>query len=186
MTHKLRKIAITGPESTGKSMLAQQLASQFETVWVPEYAREYLELNGPSYHEEDILAIARGQLEQETKALSKASGFIFCDTEFIVTKIWSEVKYGRCHPWISEQAVNHVYDLYLLCDIDLPWESDPLREHPGMRKELFELYCNELKEMGFPFFIVSGYGPDRLRNAVGIIHEWFKDKKKHQVQIQGK
>ncbi|MEI7489890.1 MAG: ATP-binding protein [Bacteroidota bacterium] len=173
MTGKLRKIAITGPESTGKSMLAGQLAVQYGTVWVPEYAREYLELNGPAYREEDILAIARGQLERETEALRKASGFIFCDTEFVVTKIWSEVKYGRCHPWISGQVERHVYDLYLLCDIDLPWEFDPLREHPGRRKELFELYCNELTARGFPFFIVRGYGRDRLSNAISIINEQF-------------
>lgn len=157
-------------------MLAEQLAANFNTVWVPEYAREYLELKGPSYEEKDILAIAKGQLERETKALSHASGYLFCDTEFIVTKIWSEVKYGRCHPWILEQVERHTYDLYFLCDIDLPWEFDPLREHPGMRKELFELYCRELKSRTFPFHVVTGLGSDRLRNAIRIIHEQFKDK----------
>lgn len=171
----LRKIAITGPESTGKSVLAANLAKFYGTHWVPEYAREYLELNGPEYKEEDILFIAKGQLERETLALSHTSGFLFCDTEFLVTKIWSEVKFKRCHPWIREQVENHQYDLYLLCDIDLPWESDPLREHPEMRNELFDLYYNELRYRSFPFFVVNGFGDNRLKNAIEIIEEYFKE-----------
>jgi NadR type nicotinamide-nucleotide adenylyltransferase len=172
--NKLRKIAVTGPESTGKSMLAADLAKFYGTAWVPEYARHYLEVNGPSYREEDILTIAKGQLEQETKTEANASQYLFCDTEFIVTKIWSDVKYGRCNPWILRQIEEHTYDLYLLCDIDLPWMFDPLREHPEMRKELFELYCRELDSRGFPYMIVNGTGIDRLNNAVSIIDAFFK------------
>ena len=173
---KLRKIAVTGPESTGKSMLAADLAEFYDTVWVPEYARHYLEVNGPSYREEDILTIAKGQLEQETKTEENASHYLFCDTEFIVTKIWSDVKYGRCNPWILRQIEEHTYDLFLLCDIDLPWMFDPLREHPEMRKELFELYCRELDGRGFPYMIVNGTGIDRLNNAVSSINTYFKVK----------
>jgi len=157
-------------------MLAEQLAACYNTVWVPEYAREYLELYGPSYEEADILTIARGQLQNETLALGHCSEYLFCDTEFIVTKIWSEFKYNRCHPWILQQVEEHTYDLYLLCDIDIPWENDPLREHPGRRKELFELYCRELSSRGYPFFIVRGLGSERLNNAIGHIHEYFKNK----------
>jgi NadR type nicotinamide-nucleotide adenylyltransferase len=173
---KLRKIAITGPESTGKSVLSAELAMYYGTIWVPEYARHYLEVNGPGYLEKDILAIARGQLEQETGAEANASGYLFCDTEFIVTKIWSDVKYGRCHPWILQQVKEHAYDLFLLCNIDLPWTFDPLREHPGMRKELFNLYCNELDSRGLPYAIVNGSGMDRLDNATRIINEYFNKK----------
>ena len=173
---KLRKIAVTGPESTGKSMLAADLAEFYGTVWVPEYARYYLEVNGPSYREDDILTIAQGQLEQETKAEVNASHYLFCDTEFIVTKVWSDVKYGRCNPWILRQIEEHTYDLFLLCDIDLPWMFDPLREHPEMRKELFELYCMELDIRGFPYVIVNGTGIDRLDNAVSGINSYFKVK----------
>lgn len=171
----IRKIAITGPESTGKSMLASDLAKFYHTAWVPEYAREYLELNGPEYTEADILIIAQGQLERETLALEKANGYLFCDTEFLVTKIWSDVKYKRCNPWISRQVEKHPYDLYLLCDIDLPWEFDPLREHPEMRKELFGLYHDELSRRGFPFFVVNGLGASRLINANRIIADYFKE-----------
>lgn len=156
-------------------MLAEQLAGYYKTVWVPEYAREYLNVYGPSYNEKDILTIAQGQLECEMKAMVLASGYLFCDTEFIVTKIWSEVKYGSCHPWIKQQVERHIYDLYLLCDIDLPWEFDPLREHPGLRKELFELYCAELNSRGYPFHVIRGLGRDRLDNAISVISEKFEN-----------
>jgi NadR type nicotinamide-nucleotide adenylyltransferase len=167
----IRKIAITGPESTGKSMLAAKLASYFHTVWVPEYAREYLEQLGRPYTEGDILQIAQGQMANEELQLPKANRFLFCDTELLVTKIWSEVKYKRCHPWILESLEVNRYDLYLLCDIDLPWQYDPLREHPDQRQYLFDLYHSELKSRNFPFAIVCGTGPDRLANAVEIIKQ---------------
>jgi NadR type nicotinamide-nucleotide adenylyltransferase len=166
------KIAITGPESTGKSMLAEQLAAHYKTTWVPEYAREYLEVLGKPYEEADILRIAQGQLEGEASQLKQAVRFLFCDTELIVTKIWSEVKYGRCDPWIPETIRTHGYDLYLLCDIDLPWQYDPLREHPDQRQYLFDLYYNELKDRKFPFAVIHGAGPARLENAIEIIENF--------------
>ncbi len=168
----IRKIAITGPESTGKSMLAEQLAVHYQTAWVPEYAREYLGLLGKPYEEEDILRIALGQVAAEADQVRHATKFLFCDTELLVTKIWSEVKYGRCNPWIVETISAHPCDLYLLCDIDLPWQYDPLREHPDERQFLFDLYFNELTSRTFPFAVVRGTGPDRLANAVKIIENF--------------
>jgi NadR type nicotinamide-nucleotide adenylyltransferase len=168
----IAKIAITGPESTGKSMLAEQLAARFQTVWVPEFAREYLEQLGKPYTEEDILLIAQGQMAAEALQLPHANRFLFCDTELLVTKIWSEVKYKRCHPWIMNSLEEHRYDLYLLCDIDLPWQYDPLREHPDQRQYLFDLYHRELKNRKFPFAVVRGAGPDRLENAIEIIKQF--------------
>ena len=173
MAHKtdqmILKIAITGPESTGKSLLSQQLANHYHTVWVPEFARSYIAgLNRP-YEEKDILYIAQQQILEEEHHKFAANRLLFCDTEPIVTKIWSDVKYGRCHPWITETIKNHPYDLFLLCDIDLPWEYDPLREHPDKRKFLFDLYLNELTSRQFLFFIIQGYGPERFNNAVKII-----------------
>ncbi|MDP1624038.1 MAG: ATP-binding protein [Bacteroidales bacterium] len=168
----IRKIAITGPESTGKSALAEQLADHFQTTWVPEYARQYLNHLGRPYEEKDILLIAKGQLAAEASQLSYANILLFCDTELLVTKIWSEVKYHRCNPWILETIKVHRYDLYLLCDIDLPWQEDPLREHPDQRQYLFDLYYNELKNRKFPFRVVRGRGQERLENAIKIIHNF--------------
>jgi NadR type nicotinamide-nucleotide adenylyltransferase len=169
-----KRIAITGPESTGKSELAEALAAHYQTVWVPEYAREYLDKLNREYNYEDILLIAKGQVIGETGMLEKANRFLFVDTEMIVLKIWCEVKYCKCHPWILHQLSKQNYDLYLFTDIDLPWQPDPLREHPDKRRELFNLYLDELMKRNLPFEIVSGFGQKRLENAVMIIEERFK------------
>jgi NadR type nicotinamide-nucleotide adenylyltransferase len=165
----LKRIAVTGPESTGKSMLSEQLARHFNTVWVPEFAREYLGNLGREYGEADLLSIAKGQLELESRIAPDAKGFLFCDTELTVIKIWSEVRYGRCDPWILKHLGVQQFDLYLLCDIDLPWEYDPLREHPDRRQFLFDRYRKELTGLGFPFEIVSGTGPARVECALKAI-----------------
>ncbi|HNQ83228.1 MAG TPA: ATP-binding protein [Bacteroidales bacterium] len=163
------RISITGPESTGKSALAKELAAHFGTVWVPEYAREYLEKLGRRYEFEDIAIIAIGQLEQENRMAAKADQIVFCDTDMLVCKIWSEFRYGHCDAWLQKIVRSHVYDLYLLCDIDLPWEEDPLRENPKERQELFDIYLRELQKMNANFGIVTGTGDQRLRNAISAV-----------------
>ena len=165
----LTRIAITGPESTGKSQLAVELAAHYHTVWVPEVARTYLEKLDRPYTLDDVLNIAKEQERLEREMRSRATGLLFCDTELLVTKIWSEFKYGSCDPWILEQLVLQDFDLYLLCDIDLPWQEDPLREHPHRRKELFDLYLQEMQERKWPYRIVEGYGSARLDNALSHI-----------------
>ena len=167
------KIAITGPESTGKSILAEQLAEHYHTLWVPEYAREYINNLDHPYNQEDILEIARGQIRSETSIFRQTKELLICDTELMVTKIWSEVKYGKCDPWILNMLENHKYDLYLLCDIDLPWEEDPQREHPHEREYLFNLYKKELTGRALPFFVISGVGKKRLDNAIRVIETFF-------------
>jgi len=169
----LKRIAITGPESTGKSQLSQQLADHYGTVWVPEFARDYIDALGRPYEERDILTIALGQLNRERDLEQQANQFLFCDTELLVTKIWSDVAYQRCDPWILENLTIHTYDLYLLCNIDTPWENDPQREHPHMREHLFNLYYNEMQERGWNFRVVSGLGKERLQNAIKFIEKSF-------------
>jgi NadR type nicotinamide-nucleotide adenylyltransferase len=170
----LKRISITGPESTGKSWLAERLAKSFNTAWVPEYSREYLHKLGREYVFEDILEIAKGQLSKEKEMEKKASGLLFCDTDLLVARIWSEFKYGRCDPWIIHQLRIHHYGLYLLCDIDLPWEADPLREHPHKRKDLFDLYKKNLEEMRVEYAIISGTGINRLNMAIETVARTFK------------
>ncbi|MEI7499925.1 MAG: ATP-binding protein [Bacteroidota bacterium] len=168
----IRRIAVTGPESTGKSILTEQLAIYFNTSWVPEYAREYLEKLGRPYEENDIVKIAKGQLARESNQLKSADKYLFCDTELLVTKIWSEVKFNRCDQWILKKIETHHYDLYLLCDIDLPWQSDPLREHPNRRQYLYNLYYNELSDRHFPFDVISGTGDERMNSALKTIENF--------------
>jgi NadR type nicotinamide-nucleotide adenylyltransferase len=170
----LKRIAITGPESTGKSDLAKALAEHYQTVWVQEYARDYLNnLNCP-YDYKDILKIAKGQVKAEEKILKYSNRLIFVDTEMIVLKIWCEVKYGKCHPWILDRLTEQNFELYLLTDIDLPWQPDPLREHPNKRRELFNLYLDELKKRNLPFEIINSFGQQRLLNAIMHVEKRLK------------
>lgn len=165
----IKRIAITGPESTGKSQLAEELAKYYQTLWVPEYAREYLEKINRPYNYNDVLQIAKHQLDEENIAAEKANKILFCDTDFTVTKIWCDFKYKQCHDWINEQFLTHKYNLYLLCSTDLPWTFDPQRENPNEREELFQIYLKTLRDINFPYRIVDGIGETRLKNAIKII-----------------
>jgi len=175
----IKKIAITGPESTGKSHLAEQLAHHYHTMWVPEFARVYIDHLDRDYTYDDILFIAKSQMESEAIAIDRAKNFLFCDTELIVTKIWCEYKYGKCHQWILENLKKSNYNLYLLLNIDLPWQPDSQREHPDNRKELFELYLKELNSRELPYEIIDGNGEERLQKAIKIIDQRFWESIQH-------
>jgi NadR type nicotinamide-nucleotide adenylyltransferase len=153
---KVKRIAIVGPECTGKTDLAQFLADRYQTQWVPEFARNYIETLNRTYNEKDLKLIADGQLALEDERAAIAKDFLFCDTNLIVIKIWSEFKYGSCDPEILEKMHARKYALHLLTDVDLPWEDDPLREHPDKRSELFTLYETELLKNKLPFVKISG------------------------------
>jgi len=160
------KIVLTGPESTGKSTLSKALAAHFGTLWVPEYARFYLNHLPRPYFPEDVLRIAQGQMQWEAVWEKYARELLFCDTDLLVPKIWMEHKYGYCDSWIDEQLSLRSYDLYLLCDIDMPWENDPLREHPNEREALFEKYRTALETLGARYAIIRGNGTERLNMAI--------------------
>ncbi len=175
----IRKIAVTGPESTGKSRLCRDLAQHYKGLFVPEHARAYIDQLSRPYEKDDILAIARGQLAIEQKVVVQAQKMeakpvVFCDTELIVAKIWSLHKYGVCDPWILDRIQSSQYDMFFLCDVDLPWEPDPQRENPELRSYFFEWYRRELEGYNFPFYVVKGGGTDRLNNAVRLINKTFQ------------
>ncbi len=165
----VKRIMITGPESTGKSMLAQALAAHYQTEWVPEVARTYLKEIGRPYQERDLLEIAKAQMALEEQKARKANRLLFCDTGMLVLKIWSEHSYGRCHPWILRQWQEHSYTQYLLPDIDMPWQPDPQREHPHLREYFFKLYKEHLQLQQLPFQVISGLGETRLKRAIQLI-----------------
>lgn len=170
---KPKRIAIIGPESTGKSELCQHLARIYDTEWVPEFARFYLDRLGRPYEEADLLAIAQGQLAWEDDKAEEAGEFLFCDTNLLVIKIWSDHKYGHTDPWILEELVRRHYDYYLLNNIDLSWQPDPQREHPKLRKHFFQLFENYLKEHQLPYGIVSGIEEERTQCAVDLLSSFF-------------
>lgn len=165
----IEKVAIVGPESTGKSTLAAQLANYYRTVWVPEYARTYLEEVDRAYVQSDLLEIAKGHLEWEINALAKANRFLFCDTNLLVIKVWSEYKYGNCDPWILGHMNLDTYTLYFLTDIDIPWEYDPFREDPHNRQELWNIYKRELIEIGAKIVEIRGNKQERLDMAIAAL-----------------
>ncbi|HOY33317.1 MAG TPA: ATP-binding protein [Bacteroidales bacterium] len=171
----LIRIAITGPESTGKSLLSQELAAHYHTAYVPEYAREYISHLDREYNYEDLEIIAKGQIAGQIKAEKNANGLLFCDTELTVIKIWAEHRYNKCPLWISENLEKYPYDLYLLCNVDLPWENDPQREHPHLRSYFFNWYLKELQGRNVFFAIVEGNGMSRFNNALqavdGVLHK---------------
>jgi NadR type nicotinamide-nucleotide adenylyltransferase len=168
-----RRIVILGPESTGKSTLCDQLAAHYHTAWVPEYAREYLLKRGSNYSYDDLLAIARGQLALEDEIVASTKrGIVFIDTDMYVMKIWCEFVFGRCHQWILDRIAERKYSLYLLCNVDLPWVSDVLREYPDLeqRMKLFRIYKDNMINQHVPWKIISGNNDERLQTAVDAVN----------------
>jgi NadR type nicotinamide-nucleotide adenylyltransferase len=169
------RIAIVGPECTGKSTLAEALAKHYSTCFVPEYAREYIDKLNRPYGLDDIVKISQGQLLLEDELISKANRILICDTNLVVTKIWAEFKYKQYPEWIKENIAKRKYALHLLTDIDIPWEADPQREHPHLRRELFEIYERELNELKVPYQTISGKPEMRLESAVEHIDKLLKN-----------
>ena len=181
------KVVVLGPESTGKSSLCAQLADHYKTGWVKEYAREYLLTNGTEYNYENLLEIAQGQLVLEHAAVKLAEGrlrsysdktiatsipeIVLIDTDMNVLKVWCEFVFEKCHPWILNQIVANSYDLYLLCDIDLPWVKDELREYPDLRtrEKLYRHYKDLLINQPTPWVNISGNYESRLQTAITAI-----------------
>jgi NadR type nicotinamide-nucleotide adenylyltransferase len=168
----VKKIVVIGPESTGKSTLSQQLAEHYDTVWVQEYARQFLLENGRRYTYDDLLLIAKRQLELEDKITPFArNGLLFIDTNMYVMKVWCEFVFGKSHSYILEELSKRVYDLYLLCNIDLPWVKDELREYPDRetRLRLFKLYEKEMQNQQVPWIEINGNYEQRLTLAINAV-----------------
>jgi nicotinamide riboside kinase len=170
------KICLTGPESTGKSTLCRELSDLFSCSYIPEVAREYLE-GKDSYTKSDLRIIAEQQLSLQEREMAKQESFVFFDTSFEVIKIWSEYRFGSCDPWISDQFYKSEIDLYLLCSPDIPWESDPQRENPHDRIELFNSYQKLLTAAQKNFIIVESLGNKRLTQAVTGIRKYLASQK---------
>jgi nicotinamide riboside kinase len=219
---EVKKIVVIGPESTGKSTLCEQLADHYNTIWCPEYAREYLSRNGASYTFEDLLQIAKGQLRLEDEFVRKVSGIryevsgerefrrqeiadrnktisnkpetrnqkletgnfepetsnlkpVFIDTNMHVMKVWCEFAYGKCHQYILDEIVGREYDMYLLCNVDLPWTKDELREYPDYesREKLYHIYKDILVNQQVPWASVSGNNEERKLIAIEAIDKLF-------------
>lgn len=177
----LKKVVIIGPESTGKSDLCKALALQFNSHFVPEYARDYLLTNGTAYSHDDLLKIAEGQLELEEHIAHNCSAeqkpVVFIDTDMQVIKTWSEFVFNRCDIKILNLIADRRYDLFLLTNTDLPWQKDELREYPDheTRLKLFHHYRDALINQDVPWAEVSGTGAERIRNAVEAVDKMLRE-----------
>jgi NadR type nicotinamide-nucleotide adenylyltransferase len=173
----VKKIVIIGPESTGKSTLCEELAAHYNTVWVKEYAREYLLKNGTGYSFENLLDIAKGQVAGEELAVQQLLTInhqlstVFIDTDMHVMKVWCEFVFEKCHHWILNRIVERKYDLYLLCNIDLPWVKDELREYPDLvsRQKLYHHYKDIMINQSVPWVDISGTYEERLEKAIAAV-----------------
>ncbi|MFM6925220.1 MAG: AAA family ATPase [Ferruginibacter sp.] len=184
----IRKIVVIGPESTGKSTLCKQLAEHYHTIWVEEYAREYLLKNGTDYTYENLLDIAIGQIAAEELLVDRwpladkdahdqrstiNDQPVFIDTDMYVMKVWCEFVFEKCHHWILNRIAQREYDLYLLCNIDLPWVKDELREYPDLarRQKLYCYYKDILINQHVPWVEIRGNYEDRLETAIKAVNK---------------
>lgn len=169
------KVVLFGPESTGKTTLSEQLARHYNTVWVPEYAREYLQDKWNNERKtceaDDLLPIAKGQMKLENALAKKATRLLVCDTDLLETMVYSEAYYlGYCDPLLEKYALKNSYDLYLLTYIDVPWEKDDLRDKPGERERMFQYFKNSLVKYNRNFIILKGDKKTRLATAIDAIN----------------
>lgn len=169
----MKKVVVIGPESTGKSSLCAALAKHYNGVWCSEYARTYLTQNGTNYTYNDLLTIAKGQIDYEDATMQVASNtpITFIDTDMYVMKTWCEYVFHDCHHFILQEIAKRNYDFYLLCNIDLPWTKDELREYPDLkiREQLFYHYKDIVINSGVPWALVSGIGNERTQCAIDAI-----------------
>jgi NadR type nicotinamide-nucleotide adenylyltransferase len=191
----LKKVVVIGPECTGKTTLCQQLAKRYNTLWCPEYAREYLLSHGNKYSYNDLLTIAKGQIKLEDEYINLVMErqpapvphslpdnhptLLFVDTDMYVMKVWCEFVFNKCHSFILKEIEKRKYDLYLLCNTDLPWVADELREYPQLetRKELYGIYEKIMQQQGTPWVEIRGDSEERQQRATTAVDGIVKSKK---------
>lgn len=176
------KVVLFGPESTGKTTLSQQLARHYDSIWVPEYARKYLQKKWNNKRKtcepKDLLPIAVGQIKSENKLAKKTNSVLICDTDLLETKVYSENYYSNtCDPIIEKYALENKYDLYFLTYIDTPWVADDLRDKPSERLHMFNAFQEALIKYKKPYILLKGGKNKRLDSAIKLIDELLKNRK---------
>jgi NadR type nicotinamide-nucleotide adenylyltransferase len=162
----VRRVSIVGAESTGKTTLAQALAAHFRTVRVPEFAREYLLARDGQCTEADIPIIAAGQVRLEDQLAREANRLLVCDTDLLTTQLWHEHYFGPCPRDLLELSESRTAHLYLLCDLDVRWVADGLRDSPRQRQWFHRRFLEELGRRGAPVVLISGSRKVRLERAI--------------------
>jgi NadR type nicotinamide-nucleotide adenylyltransferase len=171
----VKKVCIFGPESTGKTVLTRKLAKHFKTAYINEYARDYLDHKNNKCVYKDIEYIARGHLAYEEAMSKQANKILFCDTDTIITTLWSNVLFKKCPKWIKDEVGKRSYDLYILLDIDVPWIDDPQRYLPKQRKWFMDLCIDALKKHKRKYVIIGGSWDKRFKDSVKTVEKLLKD-----------
>jgi NadR type nicotinamide-nucleotide adenylyltransferase len=166
---RVRRVTVSGSESTGKTWLAQRLAQRFDTIYVAEFAREYVMFKGAPLDASDVEPIARGQLKSEDDALHRAADLVILDTDLVSTVVYAKHYYGTCPAWVERAARERLADLYLLCDIDVPWAPDPARDRPESRRAIHAAFAEHLDRSGAHYALVRGAWEKREADSVNAI-----------------
>lgn len=170
MKKQTKTVIITGAESTGKSTLTQLLAAHYNVPLYAEFARNYVEQLNRPYNYDDVEIIARKQVEQVKTAREMAYPVIFVDTWLIITKVWFEVVFQNVPEWLENEIKTTPIDLFLICDTNLPWIPDPVRENGGERRELLQTkYIDYIKNYNFTYQIINGENQTRFKNALHYV-----------------
>mgnify|MGYP005749240109 FL=1 len=172
------KVVVFGPESSGKTTLSRALASHYNVLWIEEFARDYLQEKWDKENKvcelNDLLPIAYGQIKLENEYSQKTNKLLICDTDLLETKVYSETYYGGyCDPLLEKYALKNTYDLYILTNIDIPWEKDDLRDKPNEREKMFNAFKETLVKYHRPYIEVSGSLSKRLDTATKAINNLF-------------
>jgi NadR type nicotinamide-nucleotide adenylyltransferase len=166
----VRRIVITGSESTGKTTLAGMLADRYGTVATPEFSREYADARGAPLDRHDVEPIAVGQIAAEDRWMRRAQrGLLFLDTDLFSPVVYGRHYYGSLQPWIERVAVERRGDLYLLLDIDVPWVHDSIRDRADQRAEMHGLFRGVLERHGLSHVAINGGWSQRFERAVEIV-----------------
>lgn len=170
----LTRICLFGPESTGKTTLARDLAAHFGAGLVPEFARAYLEQRDGAFTYPDMEAIGRGQLALQQKGESETNGLLFCDTDLLTTTLWSRWFFGRCSPWLEKEAAAQTFDLTLLTCVDVPWVADIVRYLPEEREAFYGQCVQALRAHRREFVTVAGDWDQRREKAVVAVERLLR------------
>ena len=183
MEEKLQKadkltVIVTGPESTGKTTIALDLADRFRGMYISEFARDYVLKLNREYNYNDICLIAEEQRKQFLASqIDQSNKVVFIDTYLIITKIWMDWHSHKYEEWLDQEIRQTKDCLYLLCAPDIEWVADEVRENGGKsRNKLFTLYLEEIERYNLDYKIVIGSGNDRIENAIGAVNEYIKAK----------
>lgn len=167
---RVRRICVTGPECTGKSTLAQRLAAHFHAELVPEAARLYAERAHRALRSTDVELIAAEHMamadDAARRVIDRGGGTLVLDQDLVSTIVYGKDYYDFTSAWVTSEAINRKADLYLLCDVDVPWVSDGIRDRPGDRPLMFALFANVLAELAQPVALIRGGWDARWAHAL--------------------